>query len=575
MKNPTLTSTSQSKTNHVRFGEICESGYSTTTSSEEGNLQVFEKAEKRLEERNRIMVTKESNMEVERTKRIQGKNPRRRSRANYFARGSSTSPSSQSSPYSSTSSLTQLSNGRDDGNMTLQNVTSSNAKTLKPIPASMRHGILTSSNNQRVLRHHNYVMRQLTRSQENLANLSGADDQEFQYAESSGEVRHQGDDDINTAAMTKFRVSMEQLKNLDKEVESDQPIGPDYYLVGDGGSYYDPLEITDPGKKQIVIQDAAHPSIVKERSPARGILKHLNQPGCSQQHSSSSSNSTPVKKHHQRSMKLSKSEENLSDMRKFSPISPPAAALSPPGHKSAFVAVKSRPVPRAVVQEGPVIAVHPPVQELVLNQAVDIDYDEEGQQRSNQTLQMQITPRVSGMPVHAPMAYMHYVPLQPQLRNIHAMISQEYNIDMEKRMNDVSMTQPIRSDAIIDQRDGTIYFPQITHQQNGVNLRNNGGSQKPKGILVNGKGGRTENLQDHSHQEEQRNPQLPSAETLSNEAVRLKQYLKITNPQELKTKLQKIIETKDPGLIDAMSKLFPGSEFTSDAAHCVRCHKVS
>ena len=64
-------------------------------------------------------------------------------------------------------------------------------------------------------------------------------------------------------------------------------------------------------------------------------------------------------------------------------------------------------------------------------------------------------------------------------------------------------------------------------------------------------------------------------EALTNEAVRLRHFLDTASAKDLKRFLSDQLESKNPTMIKAMSKLIPVSVAKQIESHCVRCHKVS
>lgn len=63
-------------------------------------------------------------------------------------------------------------------------------------------------------------------------------------------------------------------------------------------------------------------------------------------------------------------------------------------------------------------------------------------------------------------------------------------------------------------------------------------------------------------------------EVAGDEAARLREYLEKAEAKDLKYALEKLLKSKDPNSIEAMTKLFPTNK-KPEASHCLRCHKVA
>lgn len=68
---------------------------------------------------------------------------------------------------------------------------------------------------------------------------------------------------------------------------------------------------------------------------------------------------------------------------------------------------------------------------------------------------------------------------------------------------------------------------------------------------------------------------VPKVESLTNDAVRLDEYLERCSAKELKRLLKEKLQSKDPKCIKALSTLIPHDVAKQEKSHCVRCHKVS
>nr|XP_039252179.1 uncharacterized protein LOC120329588 [Styela clava] len=558
--------TSQSKI--VHFGE--ESGYSTTTSSEEGTLQrgFTTQAYKSGFETEAIlknskflkMVSQGAAMEEARSKKSTTRH-KRRSKHNYLER-----PPSPSSQYSSTSSLSQQYGYQDNFSNYAMNDFHLRAPQKQVYPT------LTSLNDVTQQRH-----ALLSGSEGNLADRSSMDDMTSSFED----LDVTGDDDvIKTAAFHQFHQSMNEIKSYQTD-KTDPQYDMGYYNVGDHSHnpYYDPLDISElhyeQNKKRVIISTSPSSSSgvgsPLKPSPIRGILKNTKG---SPQYSTSS---TPVRKNSlTNAQQFSKSEENLTSIKRITPPSLPSP-LSPGDRKSAFVVVKRRAVNKPTLPDGPAVAVHPPVHQMLNQHGFESHPDQFqfphscGKGVKNQTLQMLVTPRNSS--IAPPSSTIQYNTITSQLQPPQTS-KNVYNEPSSGLPGHHHPHGPPKSGP-----GGIIYIPaQI--DENGIarpvpqNL--------PRGCHDNSC--RISDYHDdsdrHSNSSHGTNlsiskhdSPLPPAETLSNEATRLRHFLENVNPDDLKLRLEKLLDTKDPGSIHALTKLFPGTEFTADAAHCVRCHK--
>lgn len=567
--------TSQSR--NVHFGE--ESGYSTTTSSEEGTLQRgfttqpykqgFETDAILKNSKFMKMVSQGGAMEESRAKKSTTRH-KKRSKNTYIAR-----PSSPSSQYSSTSSLTQQYSYHD------------NAGTYPVddfhyrVPHKQVYPTITSLNDVNGPRH-----TLLSRSDENLADRSSMDDMtsSFEDLDVAGDddvIRH--DDVIKSAAIQQFHQSMNQIKSYQTDKTDPRVVHYDmgYYNVGNHSQnpYYDPLDISElhygQNKKRVMISTSPSSSSGTgsplKPSPIRGILKNTKG---SPQYSTSS---TPVRKNSLSSaQQFSKSEENLTSIKRITPPSLPSP-LSPGDRKSAFVVVKPRVANKPTIPDGPMVAVHPPVHQMLNQHGFESYPDQIAYPHScrkgvdNQTLQMLVTPRTSTQV--PPASTIQYSPITKQLQS-----PTTSNNVFNDKLGGIPATGPPTSGDIIyipaqidENGIARPVPPKISHGCNGVSGHCHNNSRH-----TNDPHDDSDRHSNSSHGNlsiSKPDSPLPPPETLSNEAVRLRNFLEKANPEDLKQRLEKLLDTKDPGSIHALTKLFPGTEFTADAAHCVRCHK--
>lgn len=337
------------------------------------------------------------------------------------------------------------------------------------------------------------------------------------------ELRHNyfdttNEEAINVAALQKFKDNLENIRTY----QTAKP--PTFGKPVDYSPYYDPLRINDVTQgKMTKVSKSSSSSISssgtgspKKPSPVKGIYQQ-------------SSSSTPTKSNPaQFSIELSKSVEDLTTIKA---ITPPTSTQ----RKSAFVVVKPRVINRAKTSEGPAAP---------------------ARDQSNSIYQHTCQHGVEGHHCH------------------------NAQVQRPTSLNYTSIVDQLQSPS---PRDGNIVFIPAQIDENGV------ARPVPNNYLqspVNSNCKQTGNHQDNERnntkkcnhgnvtkQSKDKRTGLPPAEILSNEAVRLRKYLEKADAKNLKKVLEKLLKSKDPRSIDAMTKLFPSSKFKSDAAHCVRCHK--
>lgn len=344
----------------------------------------------------------------------------------------------------------------------------------------------------------------------------------FGIPTSFDELRHTyydvtNEEAIHVAALQKFKDNLENIRTY-------QTAKPPTFgkPSADFSPYYDPLRINDVtnGKMTKVSKSSSSSTCSsgtgspQKPSPVKAFYQQ-------------SSSSTPTKSiPDQFSTELSKSVEDLTSIKA---ITPPTSTQ----RKSAFVVVKPR------------VINHPKARE---------HHSAPTRSRSNNVYQH--TCQYSAKPRQRPTS-LNYAPIIDQLQSSSA--GDGSIVFIPAQIDENGVARPVSNNYL--QSPVNSYTKETSYhhsnERNDIKKCNHGGVTKQS---------REKRSSEHG---------LEKPEVIGNEAVRLRKYLEKADAKNLKKALEQLLISKDQSSIEAMTKLFPGSNCKSESSHCVRCHKVN